>query len=297
MKRVFLFLATNIAILLVLSIVLHITGANRFFNNQHGGLDYSTLMLYSVIIGFTGSFISLWISKWMAKMSYNIQVIQTPADADQEWLVGTIRHLAAKARVQMPEVGIYESPEANAFATGPSRSNSLVAVSSGLLRAMEKNEIEGVLAHEMTHVSNGDMVTMTLLQGVLNTFVIFLSRIAASLIDQMLRKNDDDSGPGFGFFIASMIFQLILGFLASLIVMAFSRHREFRADAGAAQLTGKASMIGALRRLQQIMESDPIIDDRSTALSAFKINGKPHETNIMASHPSLEARIEALEKL
>jgi heat shock protein HtpX len=234
----------------------------------------------------------------MAKQAYKIQVIEHPATTQEQWLVDTIRSLAAKAKVQMPEVGIYESPEVNAFATGPSRSNSLVAVSSGLLREMEPREVEGVLAHEMTHISNGDMVTMSLLQGILNTFVVFLSRIGAFFIDQWLRKDEEDSGPGWGYLISSIIFQIILGILASMIVMAFSRQREFRADAGAAHLSGKEAMIAALRRLQSIMEADPIIDDRSASISAFKINGKPHGFfALMASHPSLEDRIEALEKL
>jgi len=297
MKRIILFIATNIAIVLLISVILMVTGANHFITRF--GLDYSTLLVYSLIIGFTGSFISLWMSKWMAKMAYNIHIIERPGDRNEEWLVGTVRELASKAKIQMPEVGIYESPEVNAFATGPSRSNSLVAVSSGLLNSMEPDEIKAVLAHEVSHVSNGDMVTMTLLQGVLNTFVVFLSTVAAYFIDQALRRDNEESrGPGLGYYIANFVFQIVLGFLASLIVLSFSRHREFHADAGSARLCGKENMINALRRLNQIMHADPIFDDRSAALSSFKISGPENGFgDVFASHPSLEARIAALERL
>lgn len=297
MKRIFLFLATNLAIMVVLGIVLNVTQANRFISN--GSINIQTLLLFSLIVGFTGSFISLAISKWIAKKAYNIHVIKSPSNTAEEWLVDTVKQLAKKAKIKMPEVGIYDSPEVNAFATGPSRSNSLVAVSSGLLRTMNKTEAEGVLAHEVAHVANGDMVTMTLLQGVLNTFVVFLSRIAAFALDSFLRKNDEESsGPGLGYYIASFVFEILLGVLASILVMSFSRHREFHADAGAARLWGKEPMLAALRKLQSVMQHDPIIDDRAAAVSAFKISGKPNNfLALFSSHPPLEARIAALEKL
>jgi len=296
-KRILLFILTNIAVIAVITLIVNLLGVNHFLSAR--GIDYRQLLVFSLVIGFTGSFISLGISKWMAKSIYNIHVIENPSGEAETWLVETVRGLAAKARIAMPEVGIYDSPEVNAFATGPSRSNSLVAVSSGLLRAMRRDEIEGVLGHEITHISNGDMVTMTLLQGVLNTFVIFLSYVVAFFVDRFLSgsRDNDDRGPGFGFFIGQFVCQILLGFLASLIVLAYSRAREYRADAGSARLEGKAPMLAALRRLKEITEGDPIIDDRSPAISAFKISGKPGRSSLWADHPSLDDRIEALEKL
>lgn len=300
MKRVFLFVLTNIAIVLVIAIVTHLFGFDRWLNYHAGqgyGINYVQLLGFSLVVGFAGSFISLALSKWMAKSAYNIHVIESPESEAEQWLVDTVQAQAAKAGIAMPEVGIYDSPEVNAFATGPSRSNSLVAVSSGLLRAMSRQEATGVLAHEITHVANGDMVTMTLLQGVLNTFVVFLSRIFAFFIDNALRGGRDDRGPGIGFFLATLFFQVVLGFLASLVVFAFSRWREYHADAGSARLEGKEPMLAALRRLKAITESDPVIDDRSPALQSFKINGKPGSTSLFADHPSLDDRIAALERL
>ncbi len=296
-KRIALFLLTNIAILLVISIVLHLLGIDRWAYARQG-LTLQQLLLFSLVVGFTGSFISLAISKWMAKSAYDIHVIESPSNEAEQWLVDTVQGLAAKAGIAMPEVGIYDSPEVNAFATGPSRSNSLVAVSSGLLRAMSRQEATGVLGHEISHVANGDMVTMTLLQGVLNTFVIFLSRLLASFIDRALSGGRDDRGPGIGSFFTTLILQVLLGFLASLVVYAFSRWREYHADAGSARLEGsKEPMLAALRRLKAITESDPVIDDRSAALQAFKISGKPGSASIFADHPSLDDRIAALERL
>ncbi len=296
MKRIFLFLLTNIAVIVVITLIINLLGVNHFLSAR--GIDYRQLLLFSLVVGFTGSFISLGISKWMAKSIYQIHPIEHPASEAEQWLVDTVRGLAAKARIAMPEVGIYDSPEVNAFATGPSRSNSLVAVSSGLLRTMRREEIEGVLGHEITHISNGDMVTMTLLQGVLNTFVVFLSYVIAFFIDRFFSGNrDDDRGPGFGFYIGQFVCQILLACLASLVVYAYSRAREYRADAGSARLEGKAPMLAALRRLKEITEGDPIIDDRSPALSAFKISGKPGQTSLWADHPSLDDRIAALEKL
>ncbi|HEY8967167.1 MAG TPA: protease HtpX [Candidatus Methylacidiphilales bacterium] len=295
-KRIGLFLLTNLAIIVVMTVVINLFGLNRWLEHNH--IQYGTLFGLSLVIGFTGSFISLAISKWMAKMAYDIQVIENPQDETEEWLVETVRRQAAKVGVAMPEVGIYDSPEVNAFATGPSRGNALVAVSSGLLRIMTREEVEGVLAHEMTHVSNGDMVTMTLLQGVLNTFVVFLSYIIGFAVDNAMKSDRDrDRGPGLGFMIGQFISQICLGILASLVVLAFSRWREYRADAGAARIEGKESMIAALERLKRITESDFVIDDRSPALASFKINGKPSTTSIWADHPSLDDRIEALRKL
>jgi len=296
-KRFALLILTNIAILVVMSTVIYLFGLNRWLDHNH--IQYGTLFALSLVIGFTGSFISLAISKWMAKMIYNIEVIETPRTETEEWLVETVRRQAAKVGVAMPEVGIYDSPEVNAFATGPSRSNSLVAVSSGLLRVMARDEVEGVLAHEMTHVSNGDMVTMTLLQGILNTFVVFFSYLIGFAVDRALSNNRDeeDRGPGLGFLIGQIVSQICLGILASLVVLAFSRYREYKADAGSARIEGKASMIAALKRLKQITEGDFIYDDRSPALNNFKINGKPGTTSLWADHPSLDDRIEALEKL
>jgi heat shock protein HtpX len=298
MKRVFLFLLTNIAIMLVIGIVVNVLGLNQWMTQK--GIDYGMLFGFSLVIGFSGSFISLWISKWMAIRAYNIQIIEQPSNSGEEWLVETIRAQSKKIGIPMPSVGIYASPEVNAFATGPSKKNSLVAVSSGLLQGMSKREVEGVLAHEVAHIANGDMVTMTLLQGVLNTFVVFLSRILGMFIDSALRKNADEesSSPGLGYYIGYFICEILLGVLASLVVMRYSRWREFRADADAVKIWGKEPMIEALKRLNAIMNTDPIFDNRSDAVSAFKISGKPSGfVALFSSHPPLEERIAALERL
>jgi heat shock protein HtpX len=304
MKRIFLFVLTNIAILVVIAVVVHLFGFDRWLNNPQGGgaygLNYVNLLGFSLVVGFAGSFISLALSKWMAKQAYNIHVIESPSNETEQWLVDTVQGLAAKAGVAMPEVGIYDSPEVNAFATGPSRANALVAVSSGLLQAMSRTEASGVLGHGMSHVANGDMVTMTLLQGVLNTFVVFLSRVFGFFIDQALSGGRDrrEAGTGIGYFLSVIVLQIVLGFLASLVVFAFSRWREYHADAGSARLEGsKEPMLAALRRLKAITEGDPVIDDRSPALQAFKISGKPGSASLFADHPSLDDRIAALERL
>lgn len=284
--------------MLVVGLAINIFGLNRWMTKS--GIDYGMLFTFSLVIGFTGSFISLWISKWMAIRAYNIQIIEQASNGGEEWLLSTIQAQAKKSGIPMPAVGIYESPEVNAFATGRSKKHSLVAVSSGLLQGMNKREVEGVLAHEVSHIANGDMVTMTLLQGVLNTFVVFLSRIIGMFIDNALRKDDrESSGPGWGYFIASIVCELVLGFLASLLVMRFSRWREFRADADAARIWGKQPMIDALKRLSVIMHSNPIFDNRSEAIASFKISGKESGflSMLRASHPPLEDRIAALEKL
>ncbi len=296
MKRIVLFVLTNLAVVAVLSIVLSLLGVDRWMTNR--GINYKMLLVFSLVIGFGGSFFSLGISKWMAKHAYGIQVIQQSRNEAEAWLINEIRGLAGKAGVAMPEVGVYESPEVNAFATGPSRNNALVAVSSGLIRNLNTRQIQGVLAHEVSHIANGDMVTMTLLQGTLNTFVIFLSRVLGFAIDQFLRRGGDDRrGVGMGYYIGYFICQIVLGLLATLIVSAYSRRREFRADAMGAHLEGKDAMIGALQRLKQITEGGGVIDDRSPAISAFKINNPSALWHLFASHPPLEERIAALERL
>lgn len=298
MKRILLFIGTNLAVMLLISIIGSALGVDRYLTRT--GLDLPKLLAYSAVIGFTGSFFSLLISKWMAKFAYSIHIIEQPANQPEQWLVDKVRELSKKAGVAMPEVGVYESEEVNAFATGPTRNRALVAVSSGLIHNMNLRQIEGVLAHEMSHIANGDMVTMTLLQGVLNTFVVFFSKIIGYAIDQAMRGNDERrSGPGWGYFIGSLVAQLVLGLFASMIVMAFSRHREFRADAMAARLEGKDAMISALQRLQQLTHGGGVLDDRAQSVSAFKIN---HPTEglwsiLNASHPPLEARIAALQAL
>jgi heat shock protein HtpX len=295
MKRIVLFLATNVAVVLVLGIVTHVLGVDQWLAARR--VNYPMLLAFSAVIGFAGSFISLALSKWMAKMAYSIRVIDRPQSDVEAWLVGKVREQTEKAGVGMPEVGIYESPEANAFATGASRNHALVAVSTGLLRNMRPREVEGVLAHEVSHVANGDMVTMTLLQGTLNTFVVFLSRVLGLAFDQFLRRDDDErQGPGLGYVLGSFVCQILLGILASLIVLAYSRHREFRADAMGAALEGHDAMIGGLRRLKQITEAGGVLDDRSAALTSFKINHPTGVFRLFMSHPPLDERIAALER-
>lgn len=298
MKRVFLFLATNLAVILVISVVTSLLGVNRYFTRQ--GLDYEKLLIFSAVVGFAGSFISLMMSKWMAKMAYGIKPIGQPRSEAEAWIKQTVAAQAKAAGIAMPEVGVYDSPEINAFATGPSRNNALVAVSSGMIRGMNLRQIEGVLAHEVAHVANGDMVTMSLLQGVLNTFVVFFSRIIGFAVDNFLRRGDDreSSGPGIGYFVSYIVCEILLGILASLIVFAYSRRREFAADAMAAKLAGKDAMISALQRLKQVSEGGGVLDDRSPALSAFKISGKQGGiAHLFSTHPPLADRIAALERL
>ena len=263
MKRITLFALTNIAVLVVISIVVRALGLDRWIGAH--GVSYTGLMVMSMVIGFSGSLFSLLISKWMAIRSYSIQLIKTPGNSTEEWLIQTVQAQSKKAGIPMPDVGIYDSPEANAFATGRSRNNALVAVSSGLLHQMRQREVEGVLAHEVAHIANGDLVTMTLLQGVLNTFVIFFSRIIGLLVDSFLQGNRRDdqersSGTGMGFFIGSLVAQIFLGLLASLVVMAYSRRREFAADAMAARLqsrdgTGRLSRQPPSQRLLRAGET------------------------------------------
>lgn len=289
MKRIFLFIITNLAILLVLSITLRILGVDRILDAQDGGLDFNSLLIMAGVIGFGGSLISLAMSKWSAKRMTGAVVIEQPSDPTERWLVETVRRQADLAGVGMPEVAIYDSPDVNAFATGMNRDNALVAVSSGLLRNMHKDEIEGVLAHEMTHVANGDMVTLALIQGVVNTFVIFLSRVIGHLVDRVVFKTERGHGPAF--LITSIVAQMVLGILASVIVMWFSRQREFRADAGGAQLAGRNKMIAALERLKQQHEPSQLPD----RMEAFGISGGGGSLKgLFMSHPPLEVRIAAL---
>ncbi len=291
MKRIILFLLTNIAVMLVLGIVLKVLGVDRILDAQGSGLNYSALLIFSAVFGMGGAFISLAISKWSAKRMMGAQVIAQPRTEVEAWLIGTVRQLAQQAGIGMPEVAVFDSPDANAFATGMSRDSALVAVSTGLLSGMKRDEIEAVLGHEITHVANGDMVTLTLIQGVVNTFVIFFSRIIGYLIDRLVFKVERGHGPAF--WVTSMIAQLVLGILASMIVMWFSRQREFRADAGGARLAGRDKMVAALRRLQAGHAATPLPDQ----MAAFGIAGGIGHglKRLFMSHPPLEERIAALQ--
>ena len=287
MKRVMLLIGTNLAIMLVLGIVSTLTGAHRFFTGT--GLDLTKLLFFAGLMGFGGAFISLAMSKTIAKWSTGAQVIETPGNSTEFWLVETVRKLSDKAGLPMPEVAIYEG-EPNAFATGASRNSSLVAVSTGLLQTMTREEAEAVLAHEVAHVANGDMVTLTLIQGVVNTFVIFLARVVGWVVDSMLRRGEESSGPGVAYMVTVVIADIVFGILASIIVMYFSRQREFRADAGAAQLLGTPQpMMAALRRLGG-MEAGALPQNVATA----GINGRPGWMALFSSHPPIEERIAAL---
>lgn len=288
MFRIFLFLGTNIAIIALLSLTFSLFGIQGLLAQNGVDLNLNALMVYSAVIGFSGAFISLLISKWMAKRSMRVHVIKQANNANESWLLNTVKRLAEQANIGMPEVGIFQSHSPNAFATGWNKNNSLVAVSTGLLDAMSKDEVEAVLAHEVAHVANGDMVTMTLLQGVMNTFVVFLSRVIGHTVDRVVFKVERGHGPAF--WIVSIIAEMILGVLAMTITMWFSRHREFRADAGAAKLVGKHKMRSALMRLNS-QKSTPDMPDE---MAAFAINaGKIHK--LFSSHPPLSERIKALE--
>jgi heat shock protein HtpX len=290
MKRVFLFLATNIAILVVLSITLSILGVDRILDQQGVNLDLRALLIFSAVFGMGGSFISLAISKWTAKRMTGAEVITKPRNEAEAWLVDLVSRQAQAAGIGMPEVAIYDSPDMNAFATGMSRNSALVAVSTGLLRSMQRDEVEAVLGHEITHVANGDMVTLALIQGVVNTFVIFLSRVIGHVVDRAVFKVERGHGPAF--WITTIIAQVVLGILASMIVMWFSRQREFRADAGGASLAGREKMIGALRRLQT--GSQAALPDQ---LAAFGISGGADGIKrLFMSHPPLQERIAALQQ-
>jgi heat shock protein HtpX len=291
MKRIILFLATNLAIIVVLSITLRLFGFERILDEQGTGFDINSLLLFASVFGFGGSFMSLAMSKWTAKRFTGAQVIEVPRNAQEHWLVTTVQRQAKAAGIGMPEVAIYDALDVNAFATGMSKNNALVAVSTGLLNTMSQDEAEAVLAHEVSHVANGDMVTLALIQGVVNTFVIFLSRVIGHTVDRVVFKTENGHGPAF--WITAIVAEIVLGILASIIVMWFSRQREFRADTGGASLAGKNKMIAALRRLQSTAKQPHLPDQ----LAAFGISGGIGSgvKSLFMSHPPLEERIAALE--
>jgi len=288
MMRIFLFLATNIAIMVVISIVFSLLGLSGTLDAQGLGLDLNALLVMSAVIGMTGSFISLAMSKWSAKRAMGVHVIEQPQNQTERWLLDIVAKQARLAGIGMPEVGIFQTPEANAFATGMNKNSALVAVSTGLLQNMNADEVEAVIGHEMTHVSNGDMVTMALMQGVVNTFVFFFASIIGHVVDRVVFRTERGYGPAF--FITRIIAQIALGFLASMLVMWFSRYREFKADAGGAKLAGREKMIGALRALQRGHDAQ----DLPGQLAAFGINGGGM-SRLFMSHPPLEERIAALQ--
>jgi heat shock protein HtpX len=286
MKRIFLFVLTNIAVVAVLGIVASLLGVNRYLTAN--GLNMGALLGFALVMGFGGAIISLLISKPMAKWTSGVRVINQPQNADEAWIVDTVRKLADKAQIGMPEVGIFDG-EPNAFATGAFKNSALVAVSTGLLQGMTAEEIEAVIGHEIAHIANGDMVTMTLIQGVMNTFVVFLSRVIGSLVDGFLRKGSESSGPGIGYYATTIVLDIVLGFAAAIVVAWFSRHREFRADAGAAQLMGrKQPMMNALARLGGMQPGE-----LPKSVAALGITGGIGQ--LFATHPPIEKRIAALQ--
>ena len=287
MKRILLFVLTNLAVVVVLGIVASLLGVNRYLTPN--GLNLGMLLGYALVIGFGGAIISLLISKPVARWSSGVRVINEPQNADEAWIVDTVRKLAATAQIGMPEVGIFEG-EPNAFATGAFKNSALVAVSTGLLQGMTREEIEAVLGHEIAHISNGDMVTMTLIQGVMNTFVVFLSRVIGYAVDSFLRRgSNSNSGPGIGYYISTIVLDIVLGFAAAIVVAWFSRHREFRADAGSAQLLGKKQpMINALARLGGMVPGE-----LPKAVQAMGITGGIGQ--LFSTHPPIEERIAALQ--
>ena len=290
MKRVMLFIATNLAIIVVLSLTFRLLGFERILDAQGVNLDLNALLVFAALFGFSGSLLSLAISKWTAKRMTRAQVIEQPRNNTEQWLLDTVRRQAQMAGIGMPEVAIYDSPDINAFATGARRDHALVAVSSGLLNAMQRDEAEAVLGHEISHVANGDMITLALIQGVVNTFVIFLSRVIGHVVDRVVFKVERGHGPAF--WITVLISELVLGILASLIVRWFSRQREFRADAGGAALTRPQQMIAALERLK-LTAGQPHLPDQ---MAAFGISGKVAGglARLLMTHPPLEERIAAL---
>jgi heat shock protein HtpX len=288
MKRIFLFMATNLAIMITLSIVLGLLGFTGYITPS--GLNYTALMVMSLVWGFGGALISLAMSRWMAKSAMGVQLVDgRTGHAELDWLYQTVEQLSRKAGLPMPEVGIYDSPEVNAFATGPSKKSSLVAVSSGLMRSMRHEEIEGVLAHEVSHIQNGDMVTMTMIQGVVNAFSIFFSRVIANIVRQLV----DERISGVVFFVATIVFDIVFSILGMFVVAWFSRQREFRADAGAAVLSSRNNMIAALQRLAA---NKGLVDESQPQLATMKINGGKGFMSLISTHPPLEERIAALQK-
>ena len=289
MFRIALFLGTNIAILLVLSLSMSLFGVTGILNDNGVDLDISSLLFISAIIGFAGSFISLLISKWAAKRSMGVILLETPKNETEKWLLNTLSDISYRAKIKTPEFGIFESQQLNAFATGSSKNKSLVAISSGLINHMNRDEIEGVIAHEISHISNGDMITMTLIQGIINTFVIFFSRIIGHVVDRVVFKVQRGHGPAY--YITSIVVQILLSILANIIVMWFSRKREYEADLSAAKLVGADKMIAALKILA--IKSPHVLPDQ---MAAFGISGKKQKSykSLFSSHPSIESRIESL---
>ena len=291
MKRILFFLITNIAILLVLSIFLSLIGFTGILQDNGIDLDYNSLMLFSLVFGMGGSFISLYMSKWMAKKMAGVKVIQSPSNEFEKWYFNVVEKQSQRLDIKIPEIGIFESPQPNAFATGSSKNNSLVALSTGLINNMNKNEVEAVIGHEMSHVANGDMVTLTLIQGIINAFVIFFSRVIGHFVDRVILKNE--RGYGIGYFVTVIFAQIILAILASVIVCWFSRRREFRADFGGAQLTSKESMISSLKTLEKFSAAK--LPDQ---MLAFGISNKGQSSTLkklFSTHPPLSKRIAALQ--
>lgn len=287
-KRIFLFILTNLAVMVTVSIVLSLLGVSGYLG-PNGELNLGALMVFSLVWGMGGALLSLQLSRWMAKKAMGVQLVDgRSGQSELDWLYQTVQRLTSQAQLPMPEVGIYESPEVNAFATGPSKKRSLVAVSSGLLRGMRRDEVEGVLAHEVAHIKNGDMVTLTLIQGVVNAFVLFFARLIAFVV----RQTTDERYAQVLSFVVMIVLQIALGILGMMVVAWFSRAREFRADAGGAALAGRTNMVGALRRL---MQSQQLVDDRQPSLAAFKISGGKSVAMLFSTHPPLEERIRALE--
>jgi len=292
MKRVILFLATNLAIVVLLGIVLRLFGIDSLLATQGSGLNLTSLLVFSAVIGFSGSLISLALSKSLAKRLMRVQVIERPANETESWLLNTVQRQAQQAGIGMPEIGIFDAAEPNAFATGARRDAALVAVSSGLLRSMSRAEAEAVLAHEVSHVANGDMVTLALIQGVVNTFVVFLARIVGFTVDRTVFRTEQGHGPAF--WVTTIVAELVLGLFATMIVMWFSRQREFRADAGGARLAGRAQMVGALERLRQ-RPGAPL--PQQFAAFGIATGRGSNMMKLFMSHPPLEARIAALQSL
>lgn len=292
MKRIVLFLLTNLAVVVVLGIVLQLIGVDRLLAQNGIGLNWQALLVFAAVFGMGGSFISLALSKWMARMGTGAHVIEQPANAQELWLVNTVKRLARQAGIGVPEVAVYESPMMNAFATGARRDHALVAVSTGLLTGMAQDEIEAVLGHEITHVANGDMVTLALIQGVVNTFVIFAARVVGYIVDRSILRSDSERGYGLGYFATVIVAEIVFGILASIIVFWFSRQREFRADRGGAKLTGTDKMIGALETLGRSYGQTELPQQ----LAAFGISGHARGgiARLFMSHPPLQERIAAL---
>lgn len=291
MSRILLFLATNVAVLAVASIALSILGVDSLLAENGVDLNLQALLVFAAVFGFAGSFVSLAMSKWLAKRATGAQIISSPRNATENWLLATVQRQAREAGIGCPEFAIYSSPDPNAFATGMNRNKALVAVSTGLLERMSQGEVEAVLGHEISHVANGDMVTLALIQGVVNTFVIFLSRVIGFVVDRVVLRNE--RGLGIGYFVSSIVAQIVLGILASAIVAWFSRRREFRADAGGARLAGREKMVGALQALQRVQQPQGLPDAMSAfGISAGRMGGL---RQLFMSHPPLEARIRALQ--